>query len=74
MLCRFENNSDFSEPKKRVGGNKKGPPEQTFLFTAGLSSAGAVRKHLKKTLYFQVGNRCSCPKVLSSRHFRLAKV
>ena len=45
--------------------NKKRPVQTGLLSTARLASAGAVRKRLKKTHYFQVGNRCLCPKVLS---------
>jgi len=52
---------------------KKGLQKQAFYSVAWPSSTGAVRKRLKRTHYFQVGNRCLCPKVLSGRLFRSIK-
>jgi hypothetical protein len=46
---------------------------RTGLLIDRLISTGAVGKFLRRTHYFQVGNRCLCPKVLSSRRFRSSK-
>ena len=47
----------------------KRPVKTGPLFFAKLPSTCAVRKRLKKTLYFKVGNRCLCPKVPSKWAF-----
>ena len=60
----------FLYPDRWQGDNKKRPDRPGLLRVAHQSSADAVRKRLKRTHDFQVGNRYLRPKVLSSRHFR----
>ncbi len=53
--------------------NKKGLRKQAFFPYASSPPPVPCRKLLKGTHYFQVGDRCLCPKVLTSRRDRSNK-
>ena len=60
----------FKPPPRSINDGLKYHANKKGLFITGLyriryTSAGAVRKLLKVTLYFNVGGRCGCPGFLS---------